>query len=65
MDNSLFQGKLVTSRRITHAKRLLRFTDHSIERIGQECGIGDTNYFTRIFRKVEGGVTSGGYRRMW
>lgn len=50
--------------RITHAKRLLRFTDHSIERIGQECGIGDANYFTRIFRKVEG-VTPGGYRRMW
>ncbi len=50
--------------RITHAKRLLRFTDHSIEQIGQECGIGDTNYFTRIFRKVEG-VTPGGYRRMW
>ena len=50
--------------RITRAKRLLRFTDHSIERIGQECGIGDANYFTRIFRKVEG-VTPGGYRRMW
>ena len=50
--------------RITHAKRLLRFTDHSIERIGQECGIGDANYFTKIFRKVEG-VTPGGYRRMW
>ena len=50
--------------RITHAKRLLRFTDHSIERIGQECGIGDANYFTRIFRKVEG-VTPGEYRRMW
>lgn len=50
--------------RITHAKRLLRFTDHSIEQIGQECGIGDANYFTRIFRKVEG-VAPGVYRKIW
>lgn len=40
--------------RITHAKQLLRFTDQSIEKIGQECGMNDANYFSRIFRKTEG-----------
>lgn len=50
--------------RITHAKRLLRFTDWSVERIGQECGMNDANYFSRIFKKIEG-VTPGEYRRSW
>lgn len=50
--------------RITHAKQLLRFTDYSIERIGQECGMSDANYFSRMFRKIEG-ITPGGFRKMW
>ncbi|MGN1482094.1 AraC family transcriptional regulator [Porcipelethomonas sp.] len=50
--------------RITHAKRLLRFTDMSIERIGQECGINDPNYFARIFKKIEG-ISPGSFRKMW
>jgi len=29
----------LTNIRITHAKRLLRFTDKSVEQIGLECGI--------------------------
>lgn len=33
--------------RITHAKRMLRFTNKSIEEIGLECGIGELNYFSR------------------
>jgi len=40
--------------RITHAKQFLRFTDDSIETIGVECGMGDPNYFSRMFKKVEG-----------
>lgn len=40
--------------RITHAKRMLRFTDKSIEEIGLECGIGELNYFSRVFKKLEG-----------
>ncbi len=31
--------------RITHAKQLLRFTDQSIEKIGQECGMNDAIIF--------------------
>lgn len=54
----------ILQQRITHAKQLLRFTDHSIEQIGQMCGIADANYFARAFKKVEG-ITPGEYRRQW
>ena len=50
--------------RITQAKRLLRFTDRSIEAIAQECGLNDANYFSRLFKKVEG-TPPGEYRRQW
>ncbi len=50
--------------RITKAKQSLRFTDKPIEEIAHECGMHDANYFSRIFKKVEG-VTPGEYRRMW
>lgn len=50
--------------RITHAKRLLRFTDLSIDKISHECGMNDANYFSRIFKKVEG-ITPGQFRKMW
>lgn len=50
--------------RITHAKKLLRFTDLSIEEISHECGINDANYFSRVFKKVEG-TTPGLFRKTW
>lgn len=50
--------------RITQAKRMLRFTDRSIEAIAQDCGLNDANYFSRLFKKVEG-VPPGEYRRQW
>lgn len=50
--------------RITHAKQMLRFTDLSIEKIGQECGMNDANYFSRMFKKVEG-ISPGEYRKRW
>lgn len=50
--------------RITHAKRMLRFSDMTIEKISHECGMNDANYFTRIFKKIEG-VTPGEYRKRW
>ena len=50
--------------RITHAKQLLRFSDLNIEKIGQECGMNDANYFARAFKKIEG-VTPGEYRKKW
>lgn len=50
--------------RTTQAKQLLRFTDLSIEQVGQKCGMNDANYFSRMFKKVEG-VTPGEYRKRW
>lgn len=50
--------------RITHTKRMLRFTDKSIEEIGLECGIGELNYFSRVFKKLEG-VSPSEFRRVW
>ena len=50
--------------RITHAKRMLRFTDKSVEEIGLECGIGELNYFSRVFKKLEG-VSPSEFRRVW
>ncbi len=54
----------LTQVRITHAKQLLRFTDQSIEEIGNLCGIGDPNYFARLFRQIEG-LSPGEFRRSW
>ncbi len=54
----------IMQQRITHAKHLLRFSDHSIEQIASLCGLNDANYFSRVFRKVEG-VSPGEYRRQW
>ena len=52
------------SLRITHAKQLLRFSNLSIEKIGLECGMSDANYFSRMFKKIEG-ISPGEYRRQW
>ncbi len=54
----------ISRKRITAAKQLLRFSDKTIEQIGAEVGIPDTNYFTRLFRKIEG-ITPGEYRKLW
>ena len=50
--------------RITHAKKLLRFTDLPIEKIAYECGMRDGNYFARMFRKTEG-MPPGEFRKRW
>lgn len=50
--------------KINAAKRMLRFSDMSIEDIGYKCGFEDANYFSRAFRKIEGSSPSM-YRRIW
>lgn len=50
--------------RITHAKQLLRFSDKTIEEIGTECGMSDPNYFSRMFKKIEG-ISPRQFRQIW
>ena len=52
------------SKRITRAKQLLRFTDMTVDEIGVAVGMGDANYFSRMFRKVEG-ISPREYRKQW
>ena len=40
--------------KIRHAKRLLLYSDNSIVSIGEEVGIPDPNYFSKVFRKYTG-----------
>ncbi|MBN2712471.1 MAG: AraC family transcriptional regulator [Planctomycetes bacterium] len=40
--------------KVNHASHLLRTTDLSVKEIANECGIPDRNYFTRLFRKIQG-----------
>ncbi len=51
-------------KRITKAKELLRFTTQSIEDIANQCGIPDSNYFNKVFKKSEA-MTASNYRKMW
>lgn len=59
---SIINYLLVT--RITHAKQLLRFTDETVEEIGNKCGITPLYYFSRIFKQIEG-ISPLEYRSQW
>lgn len=48
--------------RIDHAKGLLSSSNLSINRIGECCGMENTNYFCRIFKKNEG-MSPGEFRK--
>lgn len=54
----------LNSRRISEAKKLLRFTEQSIGAIAISCGISDVNYFTKVFVKYES-MTPSSYRKLW
>lgn len=54
----------VIAKRITRAKQLLRFTDMTVDEISAAVGMGDANYFSRTFRKVEG-ISPREYRKQW
>jgi AraC-like DNA-binding protein len=57
-------GNYIQLQRINYAKKLLRFSDKSIENIAGECGIPDTSYFNKVFKKSEN-ITASQYRREW
>lgn len=50
--------------RINYGKRLLRFSDRSVDEIAHLCGFNDQSYFVRQFKKAEN-VTCFAYRKMW
>lgn len=50
--------------KITNAKKLLRFSNLTIDEIAAECGIEDSNYFSRMFKKIEH-LSPGEYRKLW
>lgn len=54
----------ILSNRITRAKQLLRFSDMTVDRIASEVGMNDGNYFSRMFKKVEG-LSPKEYRKRW
>lgn len=59
---TIFQHIIAT--RIHHAKRLLRFTDKSVDEISELCGFHDQSYFTKQFKKAEN-MTCLAYRKRW
>lgn len=54
----------VISKRMNYAKKLLRFTNKSIEEIAILCGFSDQSYFNRQFKKSEG-ITGTAFRKKW
>lgn len=54
----------IITARINYGKKLLRFSDKSIEDIAHLCGFNDQSYFARQFKKSEN-ITCFAYRKMW
>ncbi|MBQ2714125.1 MAG: PocR ligand-binding domain-containing protein [Clostridia bacterium] len=44
-------AEYVKNKRLERACLLLRSTRHSISKIAEECGIGDYNYFSKLFKR--------------
>ena len=54
----------IIAMRINYAKRLLRFTDKSVDEIAELCGFHDQSYFTKQFKKAEN-MTCLAFRKRW
>lgn len=54
----------IITARINYGKKLLRFSDKSVEEISHLCGFNDQSYFARQFKKAEN-LTCFAYRKMW
>lgn len=54
----------VISKRITLVKKLLRFSDFTLEEIAVKCGFYDTSYLNKQFKKSEG-INASDFRKNW
>lgn len=54
----------VITKRITMVKKLLRFSDFSLEEIAMKCGFYDTSYMNKQFKKSEG-ISASDFRKKW
>lgn len=54
----------VIAKRITLAKKLLRFSTYTLEEIAGECGFYDASYFNKQFKKSEG-ISASDFRKKW
>ncbi len=54
--------QLVNERRVEAARELLLTTGHSVQYIAETVGVADFNYFTRLFRSMQG-LTPSQYRK--
>ena len=54
----------VIAKRITLAKKLLRFSTYTLEEIANECGFYDASYFNKQFKKSEG-ISASDFRKKW
>ncbi|GAA0564672.1 AraC family transcriptional regulator [Chitinophaga japonensis] len=50
----------INAERVKLAKHLLADARHDIRSVSIQCGFNDVNYFTRVFKKIEG-ITPGAY----
>ena len=57
-------SRALAAARVDRAKRLLRFTDDTVEAVGARCGVPEASYFARMFRRVEG-ISPSEFRRNW
>lgn len=57
-------GNDLTTRRLSHAKSMLRFSEDTVEEIAAKCGFADAGYFIKVFRKADN-MTPVEYRRKW
>ena len=54
----------VIAKRITLAKKLLRFSSYTLEEIALKCGFYDASYFNKQFKKSEG-IGASDFRKKW
>lgn len=57
-------GNYLLNKRLSAAKKQLRFTDDPVDSISNSCGFADAGYFIKVFKKAEG-MTPNQYRKKW